>query len=63
VNLYLNSSSDYKIVDAKRKEYTPKQAKWLWDSFQVTNCNIAFQRLAAMDFDIQKVKDYYREMK
>ena len=63
MELYVNSNTDYSIRDEKGKKYTLQEAKELWESGKVADCNLSFQRLATfMNFDIEALKKFYTEI-
>lgn len=39
-----------------------EKARKLWDAGKVTDCNVAFSRLASADFDMDEVERQYREL-
>ena len=59
-SLCLNSASDYSIDDENGNKVTIDEARRLWDSGVINNWNIAFARLVANCFDIEKTKQSYR---
>lgn len=61
IELFLHSSGDYRITDQFGKTYTPGEARLLCDNGRVRNCNLAFERLATLNFDVQATRDYYAE--
>ncbi len=65
IDLYLESSSDYRITQVRGKEtatITPLGARDLWSSGKVRDCNIAFRRLAEdFNFDVEAIKAYYKQ--
>jgi hypothetical protein len=63
MDLYLESATDYAIRDQEGREWTPAEAEAAWKAGKVEDCNIAFQRLANMGFDVDKVKQYYADRK
>ncbi len=58
--LYLNSSTDYKIEDRKGMHYTIEEARKLFDGGYVKDYNIAFDRLVAFGWDLERVKKFYQ---
>ena len=64
MELYLNTANgSYTITDQNGVEYTPEQARELFDSGKLTDYNQAFDRLAHdFDFNINELKEYYREL-
>lgn len=42
---------------------TLEDAKAAWNSGDISNCNLAFERLARNDFDIEALLQYYREIR
>lgn len=61
MELYLNSGSDYLIRNEKGGIVTLAGAKEAWESGKVNDCNLAFQRLANLKFDLDQVKAFYAE--
>lgn len=62
VALFVNSGTDYKIVDGHGNEYTPEEARNLFLSGSVQDYNLAFNRLAcSFNFDMDKLRAYYKE--
>lgn len=60
VELFVNSASDYSIVDGAGRPVTIAAAREHWDAGRVSNHNLAFGRLANLGFDIEKLKQHYR---
>jgi hypothetical protein len=58
-SLYLNSASDYSIVDDDGNKYTVAQARELMESGAVTNYNLSLRSLAACEWDVERLKSYY----
>ena len=56
MELYLDGG---KIVDENRKELTVAQARAAWDNGLVDDYNLAFKRLADLDFDFEKLQEFY----
>lgn len=66
IGLFLESSSDYRItkeVGRKHTTITVAEAKELWETGQVGGWNVAFQRLANMNFDLSATIAYYASKK
>ena len=64
MELYLRSASDFKIEDENGNIYTLGQAREIIENKKLPiRCNIAFQRLVNYNFDIKKVKQFYKENK
>jgi hypothetical protein len=61
LELFVNSGSDFAIVDQHGTHYTPGRARRLYEDGEVNNSNLAFSRLAHFDFDVDKLKAYYDE--
>jgi hypothetical protein len=61
--LFLNSATDYSIVDGHGKPVDLARAKMLWECGAVDNYNMAFQRLAQMGFDIPQLKAHYESLR
>jgi hypothetical protein len=61
IELYLNCSSDYRIVDNHGQEYTPQEAKALVDADQVFAWNVGFGRLIQENYDIEATKRFYKQ--
>lgn len=61
LELFVNSGSDFSIVDQDGKPWTPAESRHAWITGRVTNYNLAFQRLAGptIDFDIEKLKAFF----
>lgn len=59
MTLACNSGSDYAIRDYAGRVYTPEQARAIWLAGQVRDCNMAFHRLASLDFDVEALKAHY----
>jgi hypothetical protein len=59
IKLYLNSASDYSIVDAAGEPYTIGAARAAWERGQVEDCNASFHRLASFSFDVDALKAHY----
>jgi hypothetical protein len=59
MTLMVNSGSDYSIQDNAGTIYTPEQAKAIWEAGHVRDCNMAFQRLASLGFDVEALKAHY----
>ena len=60
MRLYLNSGSDYSIVDDNKKRYAPAEARALYEAGKVADFNLAFRRLITEDFSLDAVKEFYR---
>ena len=64
VQLYLESSSDYRITLIKGKISTTVSvdtARILWEAGEVDDWNLAFDRLAKQyNFDLDALKAYYQ---
>ena len=60
MRLYLNSASDFTIRDDEDNIYTLEEARQLGDEGKLEDTNQAFLRLVRYDFDLEKVKEYYR---
>jgi len=67
MELYLNSSSDYSITDDKGNTYSLDQARDLYDEIAKNkkpfDCNLAFGRLVAYNFDLDAVKQFHQNMR
>lgn len=59
MNLYLNSATDYSIVDDGGHKYTLDEAKQIVADNKLSDCNVAFSRLVNFDFDVEKVRSHY----
>jgi hypothetical protein len=59
VNLFCQSGSDFSIVDANGKAWTPAEAKQAWLDGRVDDYNLAIKRLSDMDWDVEKLKAHY----
>ena len=59
LNLYLNSASDYSIVDDAGKVYSIKEARALIEGGKVHDFNVSLRSLAACEWDIERLKAYY----
>lgn len=62
LNLYLNSASDYSIVDDSGKLYTIEEARGLMEAGRVADFNAALGSLAACEWDVERLKARYAEM-
>lgn len=51
--------SHRKITDDTGKEYTAEEARAALAGGEVTDCNISFQRLTDMNFDVDAIEKYY----
>lgn len=60
IALFVNSATDYSIVDGKNRPVTIEDAKRLYESGAVQDYNIAFRRLAELNFDIEALKAHYK---
>ena len=63
MKLYINSSTDFKIVDENKKEYSIDQAKEIFESQIIDDFNVAFKRLVEFNFNLDLVKEFYKENK
>jgi len=59
LNLYLNSASDYSIVDDSGKVYSIEEARALIDGGKVHDFNVSLRSLAACEWDVERLKAYY----
>ena len=60
--IYLNASDGtFTICDDASKEITLDEAKSLWETGQIKDSNLSFQRLANMNFDITALKQFYND--
>jgi hypothetical protein len=63
---YLNSSKDFSIEDETGKEYTIEEAKEEWSKIvaknfeNFENCNLAFERLVTFNWNLERVKEWYK---
>lgn len=62
IALYLESASDYRIVDDDRRVYTIDEARTAWETGRVENYNMSFFRLVRADYDIEEAKRQFAEM-
>jgi hypothetical protein len=46
-------------VEGEEGTITPEQARSLWTSGQVKDCNVAFNRLVSYDFDVKAALESY----
>lgn len=60
VSMFLNSTSDYSIVDEHGAKYTPDEARDVVERGDLGDFNLSFKRLIDADFDVEKVKAYYK---
>lgn len=51
-----------KIVDENKKELTIAQARAAWYNGLVDDYNLTFKRLADLDFDFEKLQEFFKEM-
>lgn len=59
-DLYLQSGSDFSIVDQHGKKYTVEEARGVYESPDYSgDCNLAFSRLIANDFNLDAVKAHF----
>jgi len=66
MRLYLESAGDFSIkmhkgTTTKCSTISVADARNLWQSGQVTDTNIAFQRLVEHNFDLGAVRRYYAD--
>ena len=59
IELYLSSHSDYSIEDFNGNKISLEDAEALWKAGKVSNWNLAFQRLAQLDFNVAACKEFY----
>ncbi len=57
--LHCNISSDFSIVDDKDRVVSIETAKQLCADGEVDDCNLGLSRLMRMDWDIEKLKQFY----
>ncbi len=54
------STTSFKITDSNNRELTIDEARKAWETGQVTDCNLGFQRLAQChDFDVSELEAFY----
>ena len=61
VDLFLNASTDYSIVDEHGAKYTIEEARDVVERGDLGDCNLSFRRLADFDFDLGRVRAYYAQ--
>ena len=61
INLYLDIDTGV-ITLEDGSSVSFEAAKMLWDQCKFDDCNLAFQRLALNDFDLERTWADYREM-
>jgi hypothetical protein len=59
--LHLHCSTDFSITDGRGQVRTLEEAKAAVEAGKLKDCNLAFKRLIAADFDIDVVKKFYEE--
>ena len=57
--LYWNNRTGEIIVEGESEPLTPEQARAQWMNCNVKDCNAAFNRLVAHDFDVQAALKSY----
>jgi hypothetical protein len=55
-------SNQNKIYDENGRELSIDEARQLWESGQIEDCNLSFKTLAFFDFDFEKVDEYYTDL-
>ncbi len=60
LELYLNCSDDFSITDDKGKAYTPEEARRIVESGVRYDCNLAFNRLIHNNYDVEAVREFYK---
>ena len=64
--LFVDGSADlstFKIFDEHKREISIEKARGLWLSGRLQNWNLSFQRLAQFGFNIDSLRNYYREQR
>ena len=61
--LYLESASDFRIVNQDGATVSPEDARLMCESGALDDYNIAFARLVEFHFDLDAVKRYYADKK
>ena len=61
VVLYWNNQTGDVTIEGQPGAITPEEAKTLWDSCLVKDCNAGFNRFVANDFDSKKAIASYDE--
>ena len=59
MNLHCRVSKDFSIEDGDGNTLTIEQAKQIVDNNELENCNMGFNRLVSMNWDIEALKQFY----
>jgi hypothetical protein len=60
MKLYLDSRT-HKITNEKDEEVSLDNAKVFWFNVEVEDCSQSFERLANLDFDFDKLDEFYQD--
>jgi len=62
MELFVNCSNDFSITDNNGKEYAINQAREIVERpGSVTGCNIAFERLVSLNWDMSALQQFYAD--